>query len=769
VDLVAAWLAFPAVLLALAAGWGLLLEALAGRALPGPLVLPAGFAALVVVLQVPASAGGTARLATPLAAAGAVAGVALWAGQSTRLPRPDLAAGATALGVFVAYAAPVVLSGEPAIAGYIRLDDSATWIALADHVLAEGRDVSSLGASTHDVLLRLLDSGDYPIGALLPFAIGGMLVDQDLAWLLQPYLGVLAVLLALALDVVLVPAIERRWLRAGVAFLAAGAALLYGYALWGGVKELATAALLATVAAAGAQLGGAVPRGTVARLREVLVLAVACAAVLGSVSVGGVVWLAPVLAALGVFVVRLRAWPEALRVLAALAAVALVCSIVPLTGAGFTRGLVNTPAAASERLGNLREPLSPLQVLGVWPVGDFRLHPSAGAATAVLLVVLVPAAVLGAAVLVARRLWGVLGYAGGVLVGAGLVAAYAWPWIDAKAYAIASPAPVVLAGIAVAAMLEVGRRWFGLVVAFVVVVGVTWSDALAYHDVALTPHDRHAELARIGQRFAGEGPTLMTEYDPYGPRWFLRRMDAEGAGELRNRVVPLVGGEYLGKGQSADVDAFAYTGLSEYRTLVLRRSPVASRPPSSYRLVWRGRWYEVWQRDQAAPPVRVHMALGSALDPGDLPRCADVLALARAARPAGALLAAVAREPVVVPLGSTAELPSAGRWEVWLGGAPRTTTEVKIDGVPAGRTGPELSYPGQWVPTGVATLSAGPHAIQVQVSGAGLRPGAGNSDEFSIGPAALVRADVDGGLLRVEPKDARALCGQRLDWIEAVG
>jgi hypothetical protein len=318
-------------------------------------------------------------------------------------------------------------------------------------------------------------------------------------------------------------------------------------------------------------------------------------------------------------------------------------------------------------------------------------------------------------------------------------------------------------------MFEVGRRWLGLVVAFVVVAGVAWSDALAYHDVALTPHDRHAELARIGQRFAGQGPTLMTEYDPYGPRWFLRRMDAEGAGELRTRVVPLVGGEYLGKGQSADIDAFAYAGLSDYRTLVLRRSPVASRPPSPYRPAWRGRWYEVWQRDQAAAPVRVHMALGSGLDPGGVPRCADVLALARAARPDGELLAAIARAPVIAASGATAQLPSAGRWEVWLGGAPRTPTAVKIDGVTAGRTGPELSYPGQWVPMGVAALSAGPHAIEVRASGSALRPGAGNSDEFPIGPVALVRAGAAGGVLRVAPSRARALCGQRFDWIEAVG
>ena len=34
-------------------------------------------------------------------------------------------------------------------------------------------------------------------------------------------------------------------------------------------------------------------------------------------------------------------------------------------------------------------------------------------------------------------------------MGAALVALYSWPWIDAKAYAIASPAPVLLAGVGV--------------------------------------------------------------------------------------------------------------------------------------------------------------------------------------------------------------------------------------------------------------------------------------------------------------------------------
>ena len=44
----------------------------------------------------------------------------------------------------------------------------------------------------------------------------------------------------------------------------------------------------------------------------------------------------------------------------------------------------------------------------------------------------------------------------------------------------------------------------------------------------------------------------MTEYQPYGVRHFLRRLDAEGASELRRHLVALRGGGSLDKGAYAD-------------------------------------------------------------------------------------------------------------------------------------------------------------------------------------------------------------------------
>ena len=60
------------------------------------------------------------------------------------------------------------------------------------------------------------------------------------------------------------------------------------------------------------------------------------------------------------------------------------------------------------------------------------------------------------------------------------------------------------------------------------------SAAVLYSDVSATAprgsrrEAQLAELQKIGQLFAGQGPALMTEYQPYGVRHFLRKLDARG-------------------------------------------------------------------------------------------------------------------------------------------------------------------------------------------------------------------------------------------------
>jgi hypothetical protein len=316
---------------------------------------------------------------------------------------------------------------------------------------------------------------------------------------------------------------------------------------------------------------------------------------------------------------------------------------------------------------------------------------------------------------------------------------------------------------------------------------------LAYRDVNLAPRDQLAELQTIGQRIAGQGPTLMTEYQPYGVRHFLRDADPEGASELRRRQVPLRGGGTLRKGTTADTDRFRLSGLLVYRTLVLRRSPVQSRPPSAYRLTWRGRYYEVWQRPGGLEsPVIAHLGLGNPLDPSAVPRCRAVRRLAREAGPGGTL-AAARRPPVkTIPLGRTTHprawqwagyprtlLPAtpgtlrarvrvgrAARYQIWLAGSVRPEVDLLIDGRPVDRVRHELDNEGEYVPLGAARLAAGGHTLEIRFHGVDLHPGSGGAPS-PIGPLQLSVGDAADARIEDVPADrASTLCGHPWDWIE---
>jgi hypothetical protein len=341
---------------------------------------------------------------------------------------------------------------------------------------------------------------------------------------------------------------------------------------------------------------------------------------------------------------------------------------------------------------------------------------------------------------------------------------------------MASPAFLAAALAGSAALFGLGRRVEAAVVAIAITGGVLWSNALAYHDVSLAPRGQLHELETIGHSFAGQGPALMTSYEPYGARHFLRNEDPEGASELRRRFDYLRNGQMLDKGESADIDRFHLGGILAYRTLVLRRGPGASRPPSVYRLVWSGRYYEVWQRPAAGgPTILEHLSLGNATQAAAVPRCSDVLRLARKARaPAGYLAAATRPEaiPVLTPsLTGTASarvsVPASGRYTAWLAGDWFGKSTVKVDGHEVGAKRAELNWPGLYTDLGSVELAAGEHAVDLTYDTGGLHPGSGGPP-FSFGPLTLSGENAREPVETLSPSDARALCGKRLDWIEAV-
>src|SRR5208283_6180120 len=82
-------------------------------------------------------------------------------------------------------------------------------------------------------------------GAFMLLGIGHGLTGIDAAWIVQPYMACCGAAVALCAYALLEPLVRSPRIRALTAFLAAQPALLYGYSLWGGDKELTAAFLLA--------------------------------------------------------------------------------------------------------------------------------------------------------------------------------------------------------------------------------------------------------------------------------------------------------------------------------------------------------------------------------------------------------------------------------------------------------------------------------------------------------------------------------------------
>ncbi len=845
-----AWVAFPLVLGLLGFGCGALVERAAGRELPLSVRLPCGVAVVIGVLDVFTRSTSTVDAAIPAVCALAAGGLVFrppwrWRPRDRALIAPVI--------VFAVYAAPIVLSGSATWAGYVKLDDTATWLALVDRTLSAGHTLAGLPPSTYmDTLAAYLTNG-YPVGSFLPLGMGHAFLGTDIAWLTDPWMAFTGAMLALSLHRIATRALRSdapRRQAPAIAAVAAQPALLYGYYLWGGMKEMTGAMLVAAFASAvpliwdtsesvrrdGPQDASSrrpakarpsnadtLDRAAAVRhARAAIPMLVVVWGMLSALSGGGLVWLVPggVLALPALSQrngLRLPPTRVLVRAGAAVAVVGGVAAYLALRPGGFVETNKSVLTAGKE-LGNLLGPLHLRQIVGIWLSGDFRTVPSSAVLTDLLIVVAVIAALAGLVMAIRRGRAELTLYVLCSLAGALIVFWLASPWLGGKALATASPA-IVLAALVGCATALTGRardggdtvagaapRPLGAVVgvaarlplrplaamaSVAIVTGVVWSNALGYHDAALAPRAQFAELQEIGEAIAGEGPTLMTDYSPYGARHFLRESEAESASELRSRTDPLLSGQPLAKATTADIDQFQTGPLLVYRTLVLRRSPVASRPPSPYTLKLRDRYWEVWQRPApASPTVLSHLPLGDPVEPGGVPSCAAVQRLARTAG-ATRLIAAPATNPLVVGAGEGTHprswshgreylllkgkgaahlrvtIPQAGRYELWLGGSMSGPVKLTVNGTEIGTARYELQEDGQYVPFGSIGLERGKYEIAISYNGGDLRPGSGGP-AATVGPLILQREAPEAKLLNIPLTAAQSLCGRTFDWIEAV-
>ena len=789
--------------------------------MPGTLLPAVGFAAIIAIGGVITCFSGLAHFTTSVIAGLAVAGfVTNWPFRDGRSISKWPLIGAVL--VFFVYGAPVILSGEPTFLGYVKLDDTSTWLAFTDHVLTYGHSTAGIPPSSYEATVQINLSAGYPLGSFIPLAVGHEMTGQDSAWLFQPYLALMAAMMSLVFFELVKPVVTDVRVRAAAVFIAAQPALLIGYSFWGGIKEVATALIVAVLAATAIWL--VAPGGWRSIRWTTPAAIVSGAALVGVMGAGGAPWLAAVALGVVLLMAAKLVWqsrkPDGIDrdlVVTYLARAGVVIAGLVLIGLPtiFASGNLFSPNQGpltnTTEMGNLIKVLSLAQFAGPWPVGDFRIDPESGFLTALLVGATAVAWIFGVWASVRSRAWGLLLFAFGCGLGSFLVWYVGSPWVQGKALATGTASFLVIAMAGIAALLT-GHQWlagketgslknvFRAVgaVLLIVPVGVLASNALQYHETYLAPHDQLAELSDIGQDYAGQGPTLMTEYQAYGVRHFLRLMDAEGSSELRRRQIPRRDGVVSDKGAWSDTDELELSpdveGLLTYRTLVLRRTPGQSRPPSPYELVRRGEYYEVWQRpeDFDASSIITHVPLGTVTDPAAVPSCAKVKAVAAKAGPGGRVVTST-RAPngigeftnypegwVPDPAGGTVTptsdgvatadivVPADGEYDVFVGGSARGKVTLEIGGIPMGSVRNRLNNNAQYIEFGKFQLGAGrQEATMTYERGGDLRPATGGYP-FGLGPIIVSPVQNRTQVTSLPASQATELCGQRLDWIEAV-
>jgi hypothetical protein len=792
-------LLYPCVLAALCAGAGLLVDRCSGGFLPASLLLVVGAAALIALSQLSTYVSALAP-ATPYAMAGValagfglesarLRGLALRCRERPWLPAVSVLAYALAL-------APVLAGGRPSFSSFMALSDSAVHMLGADYLIHHGQHYAHLDLrNSYGQFINDYYNTSYPSGADTLFGGSALVMRLPLIWAFQPFT---AFMLALAAGPAWLLArairLDRAW-AALAALTAVLPALVYAYELLGSVKEITALSMLLTlgclVVVHRSWLGGAPARA----IPFALVLG-------GGVSALGVAFCAWALAAVAVLAIVLAGDLSARRLrvgntiaLVAAAALALLVAAWPtwVDASGSLR--VAQSIATTSNAGNLHAPLRVVQVLGVWLRGSYKLSPAgtALAATDIAIAIAIAAALLGAVDIVRHRAYALAEWIALTLLASLAVGEAVSTWAEAKTLVLSSPIVVLLAWAGVAALLSLPWRSVSLAaaasLALLLAGGTFVSDALQYHSSDLAPTARYQELASLNSRFAGRGPTLFTDFDEYS-MYELRDLDVGGPDFAY--PPPAIAGAAGGYGDPVDLDRVPPAALVAYPLIVTRRDPAAHRPPSAYRLLWQGSYYQVWGRRSGVSAALVHVPLsGSPVD-----QCARIGSLARQASSTGERLIA-AESPTLVEvslarsihparwgherhglvmgrpgrLTATFAVPAAGDWDVWVQGQIMPAVRLDVDGRPVASIAGQLSGNSlvpDTVPPSPIRLAAGAHRVSVTRAGFTLAPGDGGRavlDAIFLTPA---KADPQGELRGLAPSRWSTLCGHSYQWVELV-
>lgn len=463
---------------------------------------------------------------------------------------------------------------------------------------------------------------------------------------------------------------------------------------------------------------------------------------------------------------------------------------------------VGSPGREIGAGGNYFREISPLTLTGGWTALDFRLPPHAPASAYAAALVAAAAALGGAWWWAARRRFAVP-----VAVGACIVV-YLWvrhtslPYYSGKILVIAAPLVMLMSSRAVLGAWPENLRWrgslrarrgallrAGAVLAFVTVVAFSTLTQLRYGQVGSMAHANDLIALRSA---VARGPTLYLGHDDY-QRWELFGVRfssivpygpcrlgtcCDGCGRYKHVPLAVQPGKFAPLRVPFDFDSVVPAVVDRFRYVVTTRVAYASRPPPSWRLLRRGRFYEAWERVGPGRP-RV-MLPGEGDSPGAILDCRSPLGRALE-RVRGR--AAVRPAPVVGTASDWKHVPgratSRNRRHVLLSPGSRLTQVLRL---PAGRWELDLQYEssvavtvtaggqrwrlppapephGSLWPVGTLTTRGGPVTVSATASAA--RFGAAPLDTV-LGTLAAVRTR---GEQRIVP--LRQACGRYVDWIEA--